>query len=87
VPAATVQWPSDLYRDPQLAHRGFFVTLDHTVMGPTPYDGPATRFSETPAHLRKAAPTLGEDTDHVLRDLLGMDAAEVAEHRAAGILV
>jgi crotonobetainyl-CoA:carnitine CoA-transferase CaiB-like acyl-CoA transferase len=87
VPAATVQWSSDLYRDPQVAHRGFFVTLDHTVMGPTPYDGPATRFSETPAHLRKAAPTLGEDTDHVLRDLLGMDAAEVAEHRAAGILV
>ena len=36
VPAAVVQRPSDLYRDAQLAHRGFFVTLDHSVMGADP---------------------------------------------------
>jgi len=41
-------------------------------MGATPYDGPVTKFSETPAQLRKAAPALGEDTDLVLRELLGL---------------
>ena len=86
VPASVAAWPSDLYRDPQLSHREFFVTLNHTVMGPTPYDGLATRFSETPGRLRKAAPTLGEDTEFVLRDLLRFDPNEIAEHRAAGIL-
>ncbi|MEE8422359.1 MAG: CoA transferase [Dehalococcoidia bacterium] len=86
VPASALSRPSDLYEDPQLAYRGFFVTLDHSVMGPTPYDGPVTHFSETPARLRKAAPTLGEDTHYVLEQLLGLSADEVSRHAAAGVL-
>ena len=86
VPASVVQRPSDLYNDPQLAHRGFFVTLDHREMGPTPYDGPVTRFSATPAVLRRAAPCLGEHTEQVLVDLLGLTAEEVAEYAATGAL-
>jgi crotonobetainyl-CoA:carnitine CoA-transferase CaiB-like acyl-CoA transferase len=84
VPAAVVQRPSDLYDDPQLAHRGFFVTCDHTVMGPTPYDGPVTLFSDTPPRLT-AAPCLGEHTELVLRELLGLSDEEIADHAAAGV--
>ncbi|MEX2373235.1 MAG: CoA transferase, partial [Dehalococcoidia bacterium] len=36
VPASRVLRPGELYDDPQLRHRGFFVTHDHAVMGPTP---------------------------------------------------
>ncbi|MDA1003402.1 MAG: CoA transferase, partial [Chloroflexi bacterium] len=86
VPAAVVQRPSDLYADPQLAHREFFVTLDHSVMGPTPYDGLVTRFSAKPVQLRKAAPALGEDTEHVLRDLLACTDDEISEYAAQGAL-
>jgi len=86
VPASAVQRPSDLYRDPQLAHREFFVTLDHSVMGPTPYDGHVTRFSGTPGILAKAAPALGEDTFHVLTELVGVEAERVAVAAAAGAL-
>ena len=56
-------------------------------MGPTPYDGMVTIFSETPGRLRKAAPALGEDTEYVLRELLGFTSDEVAEHAAAGAFV
>ncbi|MGI8926363.1 MAG: CaiB/BaiF CoA transferase family protein [Tepidiformaceae bacterium] len=86
VPASLVARPTDLYRDPQLTHRGFFVTLDHAVMGPTPYDGLVTHFSATPGHLRKAAPCLGEDTTHVLRDILGLSEDEIAAAAAEGAL-
>ena len=86
VPASAVLRPTDLYEDPQLAARGVFVTLDHSVMGPTPYDGPATIFSETPAVPRKAAPALGEDTHEVLRDLLGLAPEEIANYATAGTL-
>jgi benzylsuccinate CoA-transferase BbsF subunit len=86
VPAAVVQRPSDLYHDPQLAHRGFFVTLDHAVMGPTPYDGLATRFSATPGRLRSAAPAVGQHTEYVLRELLGLGDEEIAAAAAAGAL-
>ena len=86
VPASAVLRPSDLYADAQLAHRGFFVTLEHPVMGPTPYDGLATIFSETPGELSKAAPLLGEDTHYVLTELLGVSSDELAEFAAAGAL-
>ena len=85
VPVALVQRPSDLYLDPQLEHRGFFVTLDHGVMGPTPYDGLVTRFSRAKAGPRKAAPVLGEDTHLVLSDILRKPDEEIAESVAAGV--
>ena len=86
VPAGVVQRPSDLYADPQLAHRGFFVPLEHHEMGLTPYDGFATRFSATPGRLRNAAPCLGQDTESVLRQLLGLSEDEVRECAEAGVL-
>ena len=86
VPASVVERPSDLYRDPQLAHRDFFVTLDHSVMGPTPYDGLVTRFSATPGLLSKAGPALGEDTYLVLSELVGVGEDEIALAAAAGAL-
>ena len=84
VPASVVQRPSDLHDDPQLKHRGFFVTLNHPVMGPTPYDGPATIYSRTPQRLRSPAPCLGEHNEQVLAALLGIEAGEIAELRSAG---
>ena len=86
VPAYVVMRPSDLYQDQQLAARGFFVTLDHAVMGETPYDGPATIFSRTPARLRSPAPCLGQHNEEVLRDALRLDAGEIEQLRTAGAL-
>ncbi|MDE0661976.1 MAG: CoA transferase [Gammaproteobacteria bacterium] len=86
VPAYVVMRPSDLYEDPQLIHRGFFETLDHPVMGPTPYDGPATIYSRTRQRLRSPAPCLGQHNDEVLRDCLGMGADEIGRLRGIGVL-
>ncbi len=84
VPAHAVLRASDLYEDAQLAHRGFFVTLDHPVMGPTPYDGPATIYSRTPQRLRLPAPCLGQHNAEVVRDVLGMGQAEADRLLASG---
>ena len=70
----------------QLEHRKFFATLDHSFMGPTPYDGLVTVFSETPGRLRKAAPCLGEDTHFVLTEMLGYSDEDVAVMAGAGAL-
>ena len=86
VPAYVALRPSDLYDDPQLAHRGFFVTLEHPEMGPTPYDGPATIYSRTPQRLRSAAPCLGEHSERVLTELLDLSHAEASRLRDAGAL-
>lgn len=86
VPATVAHWPSELFDEPQLSHRGFFVELNHTAMGPVKYDGLATRYSATPGRLRKAAPCLGEDTHYVVTELLGLGEDEIAEAAAAGAL-
>jgi benzylsuccinate CoA-transferase BbsF subunit len=49
VPAGVVQNAKHLVDlDPQLAHRGHFVTLEHAEMGPTVYNNAPYRFSRTP---------------------------------------
>jgi len=85
VPASAVQRPSDLYHDAQLAHRDFFKVLDHTVMGPTPYDGPVTLFSATPPAYT-AAPCLGEHTEMVLTDILDLSQDEITAYVEAGAI-
>ena len=86
VPAYTVMFPSDLYEDPQLTHRGFFVTLDHERMGPTPYDGLVSKFSGMPTGPLTAGPIVGQHTDYVLRELLGLGEEEIIEKAVAGVL-
>ncbi|HJN92872.1 MAG TPA: CoA transferase, partial [Dehalococcoidia bacterium] len=39
IPASAVLRPGELHQDPQLLHRGFFITADHAVLGATPFDG------------------------------------------------
>jgi crotonobetainyl-CoA:carnitine CoA-transferase CaiB-like acyl-CoA transferase len=76
VPAGIVYRCSDLYNDPQLKHRGYFVELEHPAMGRTPYDGLQHRLSRTPGVLRPA-PLMGQHNNYVLQELLGLSAAEV----------
>ena len=84
VPAGPVHNQSDLFTDPQVQHRGYFVELEHSVMGPVPYNGMQAIMSRTPAWLRKASPTVGEDSFLVLEEILGYSPDRAGELIAAG---
>lgn len=91
VPAGVVQDAADrLERDPQLRARGHFTMLGNDEVGPLPLEGVPFRMAGTPPHtgglLHRGPPLLGEDTDFVLRDVLGMGEDEVEALRAAGAL-
>jgi len=86
VDAAPVADFGDLQQDPQLAHRDHFHMVEHPVLGRHPVEGDALRFSAMAPRVDAPAPRLGEHTEHVLRDLLGMRAEELTRLSDAGVL-
>ena len=71
---------------PQVQARGTLVEMEHPRAGKVRMVGVPVRLSETPGSVRTPAPMLGEHTDKVLRELLGLSAGEIAALRAAGAL-
>lgn len=87
VAAGPVQDAADvLNRDPQLQARGHWVYLDHPEMGRTVYNALPFRLSRTPGFPNRPAPLLGEHTDAVLKEKLGLADAEIEALRAQGAL-
>ena len=86
VPAHTVQNSAELVVDPQLAHRGHFIELDHPIHGTTTVEGSHSLLSRTPARIDRVAPTFGRDNYEVLSEILGYDGDRIAELAAAAVL-
>jgi benzylsuccinate CoA-transferase BbsF subunit len=79
VPAGALQSFSEiLEQDPQLQHRGAFATADHPLLGERRWETFPAKLSETPLGFRATWPSLGKDSEHVLDELLSLDAAEIA---------
>ncbi len=86
IPAGPINTIPAALSDPHVAARG----LVHE--SPTPAGdllrmvGPPVRMAPDPAQVRTPPPRLGEHTDEVLRDVLGLDADAVAAYRAEGCI-
>jgi crotonobetainyl-CoA:carnitine CoA-transferase CaiB-like acyl-CoA transferase len=72
--------------DAQLAARGFYPVLEHPLAGTVPVEGIVPRLSETPGGLWDPAPLLGQHTDVLLTELLGLTPAELAHLHEQGAL-
>jgi crotonobetainyl-CoA:carnitine CoA-transferase CaiB-like acyl-CoA transferase len=70
--------------DPQVLHNEIFITLDDPEEGPIRVVGSPVCFSGTRSSVRHVPPQLGQHTDAILDDLLGMTDAEIAEAREQG---
>jgi crotonobetainyl-CoA:carnitine CoA-transferase CaiB-like acyl-CoA transferase len=78
VAAAPVLNAREATESPFLAGRGFFTPLDHPEAGRRHYQELPIKLSRTPGGSRRAAPTLGQDTEAILGELLGLGPAEIA---------
>lgn len=69
IPYAPVNSVEDLIEDPHLNATGFWHRVDHPTEGALRMTGIPIRYSRTPGSIRRHAPTLGEHTDEVLRQI------------------
>ena len=86
VPCGSVRNLQEVFDDPQLAAREMVARLEHAVAGPLQLLGVPVKLSDTPGRVRTAPPTLGQHTDAVLTNDLGLPAAEIDRLRALRIL-
>jgi crotonobetainyl-CoA:carnitine CoA-transferase CaiB-like acyl-CoA transferase len=86
VPCAPALTRSEVVDHPQVAASEILLEFDHPHAGHLRQTRPAARFEGTPATIRRGAPRLGEHTDEVLADLLGLSDAEITALRAAGVI-
>ena len=87
VPANTVEKTSELYDDPQLAHRQYYKKLKHPEIG-TPAYPQQTNFilSKTPREIVRRSPCLGEHNEYVYKELLGLTDEELSDYIIDGII-
>lgn len=86
VPAGVVQNSEDLLdKDPQLKHRRFYQRLSRPLMENKYHTGWPFILSKTPYALRPT-PLVGEHTEYVCCELLGLSGDEFAGFVVAGVL-
>ena len=86
VPAGLINTAPDLAADSHIAARDMILRLAAGFEQAVPMSGVVPKFSRTPGSVRTVGPELGEHTDAVLSDVLGLDAHAIAELRAAGVV-
>ena len=82
VPCGPVRAVDEVLADPQLAARDMVQQTAHATAGPISVLGIPIKLSATPGDIRRAPPTLGQDTVAVLEEF-GLSAGEIAELRKA----
>ncbi len=78
VPCGPVNTIKDVFDDPQIQHREMEISMPHPLSGKGQVSliGSPVKMSETPVSYRNAPPTLGQHTDEILEEVLGMDEDE-----------
>ena len=86
VPAGPIYDLEQVFEDPQVRHRGMAVEVPHPLSGTVKLAANPIRLSETPITRYTAPPTMGQHTGEVLKELLGLDDAELGRLAQARVI-
>lgn len=86
-PAGPLNNIADIFGDRQFHARRNLLAMNEPKTGESIIvPSPVPQLSETPARLRSLGPELGQHTDEVLREVLGIDDGEIARLRQQRVI-
>ena len=86
VPCGKINSVAQALDDPHTAARRMVETVEHPTIGELRLLGIPFKFSDTACSVRRPPPTLGQHTDEILTQELGLGAAAIAELRSQKIV-
>jgi succinate---hydroxymethylglutarate CoA-transferase len=86
VPCGRINSVAEALADEQTKARQMIETVAHPTIGDLRLTGMPYKFSGTPAAVRRPPPLLGEHTEEILREEVGLDAAAIAALRRDGVV-
>jgi crotonobetainyl-CoA:carnitine CoA-transferase CaiB-like acyl-CoA transferase len=88
VPCSPVNAVDQVFADPQVLSRDMKITVPHPLSGSgtTELIGNPIKFSRTPVTYRRPPPYLGQHTEEVLQEMLGLTPADIETLRRDGII-
>jgi len=82
-PLATTE---DMLQDPHFRDRGFWVEIEHPVVGKVTYPGAPIKAEEMPWQIRRPAPLLGQHNEEIYCEKLGYTKQELVKLKEAGVI-
>jgi crotonobetainyl-CoA:carnitine CoA-transferase CaiB-like acyl-CoA transferase len=88
VPCGPVNTVAEVFEDPHVLHRGMKISMPHALSATGKVDliGNPIKLSKTAVEYRLPPPMLGEHTDAVLEEVLGIDKHERAALQRDGVI-
>jgi crotonobetainyl-CoA:carnitine CoA-transferase CaiB-like acyl-CoA transferase len=86
IPSSLVRNFQEVAEDEQARVREMFPEIDHARAGRHRVTGTPVKLSETPGGPGLGAPGLGEHTERVLQELLGLHAKDIGELKSKGVI-
>lgn len=86
VPSGPISSIEQVFSHPQVLARDMLVEIEHPEAGLLRMAGIPYALSDTPGQIRLAPPLLGQHTDEVLRERLGLTIDEISNMRENGVI-
>lgn len=86
IPCGSIKTVAEVFASPQVLAREMVRTLVHPKVGPVRVTGNPLKMSETPGAVEQPPPLLGEHTDQVLAEWLGLDGEACMALRRDGVI-
>ena len=86
IPCGPVNTIDRVAADPQVAHRDMIIEVKHPGAGTFKIVNTPLKFSRTACEIEHSYPGLGEHTESVLKELLGISAEEMDGLRKSGAI-